>query len=1102
MVDAVVPDVGCAGVDDVFGVVAVVHRQGARAGHRHTVVGGGGVGHGGAFGGVVVFVLVEVVVVGAVVVEAVVPGVGGVGVVRGVVFDTVVAGQAARAGQDVVGVGDERLVGDEAHVGIEHVAVFVDVVVVASVAVLVDAVAPGVGGVAVDSSLFVVAVGVGQRAGAADGVGAGRAGALVGGGVGRAVPGVAVFIGVEVVALVAVVVDAVVPDVGGPGVDHVFGVVAVVDRQEPRARDVSGLIGGGAVRGGVGVVGVPVFVGVEVVLLVAVHVDAVVPDLAFGGAHRGGGVVAVVGGERRGHPHRAAVHGVAVGRGLDLGGVAVGVGVVVVVVGAVVVVAVVPGVGGRGIVRRTVVEGVVVAVVGRQCARGGVLEVVAVGGTGRCGVGLQPRVGVGDVAVVVLVVVVFTVAVGVFAVVPDLLGLQPGVDGGVGVVAVGVAGVEEADGVPVVVGLAGLALGDRGGRIGGVIVAVVVEVDVATAVLVGAVVQGVAGVRVDLGGLEAAGIDEAPGADVDVGVVVAQRLAQHEEVALGGGAVGAAVHAVGPGHDGAGVGVGVPLVHRRLAVAVPVVLVVDRVVAGAVLVHAVVGTVGGRGVDVGGGEAARGEQDGERVGVVGVALCIEGADVFAHVGGRRGVRVVPAVVEDHPVEVDRGVHVGHERLVVCAPVAVAVGVAVGVGHAGEHGGAVVVHPVVKDLGHRGIGLGRAVFVVAVARDVDVVAAHAGVGHVGAIGHRGAVAVEVAVREDLVHFEAGVVDPRAVLVGAVVPELLGARVDVGGGEVGEVGVGVVVGVEVDAVCSRGTRLVGGLVGALPVAVLVEVVVAAAVLVGAVVPGVVLVGVHHGGGDLLTRDVGVDLPAGVVGGVVGEVWVVPAVADAHVVRAGVRDPDGLFAEVLFRGDVPVAVEVEVVVAGAVGVDAVVGVVGRAREDLVAAEVRAGGALGGVPAVAVCQRHAIAVAVRALPGLEAADPEQGDEDGRVQQAARHAVSSDSPPRVDLVCPPAGEKGRSVPVETVGINPPPRDAPNSAECPVLRHLGRVGAPAAARLGRRATGARGIRGSRSVGARALSCRGRRPCRWHPSGSSWRCARRSPPPRRRRSRRR
>ena len=947
VVDAVVPVVGGSGVDRVIDVVAVVDVEVARAADRGAGMRSLGVGDGCAGQSVAVLVLVPVVIVLAVVVEAVVPDLGRSRVVGGIALDAVVAGQVAGRRHQVCGIERGGLVGELAHVAVFDVAVVVLVEVVFVVAVLVDVVEPGVGRAGVDGAVFVVAVVGRKAAGARDHIGPVEGGALVGVVVVRLVGKGCIPVGilVVVVCFVAVVVDAVVPDVGGAGVDFVVFVVAVVGVEQAGSGDGARFVDGHRVAGGT-VPCVSVSVGVPVVCLVAVLVDAVVPGLCGGGGRdRGVGVVAVVGIERAVHSNDGAVEGVAVVGLLCLRRDAIAVLVVVIVVPAVVVEAVVPDFRRAGVVVGIGFDAVVAADAGA-----GVDQVGGVGAAGLIRGGA--KVGIVDVEVVVLVVVIVAFAVCVDAVVPDVIGPQARADGGVGVVAVRLGRnlravwIFAAGVFPVVVGRPRLALQHQqrhkvvGAAVEGHAVLVAVVVDVAAAVLVGAVVPGLVGARVDVFGCQPRRVDVAIRAVVDVAVVVAECRAQLEPAVILGDAVtvGAAVHAVTTRHEVAGGGLDVFLQLGALAIAIPVVLVVECGITGTVLIDAIVGSVECARVDLGCRQTARVVQDGPGACVVGVGVRVEGVDGGACVAIGTFFGVVPAVGEFGLTGVDRAVGNGHAVVVADVPETVAVGVSVDVGAAVcRLGGAVVVDAIVEDFVDIGVGHGTGVVVVAVGQ---VVVCEAGTVFfdVGGVGHGGAVVVGIAVGHDVGICRA--VHPRAVLVGAVVEQLGGVGVDVFGSEATEVGIGVVIGMEVDAVAPQSAILVGNLVGAVAVAVLVEVVVSCAVLVGAVVPGVFGTRKHIARTKLVTTDVGEDHPVFEAVEVVWAGGVVPAVAAAFV-HAGVRHAQRGLPHVVFRLYPSVAIEVVVVVVGAVGIDAVVGRVIGTGVDVGAGERAAVGA-----------------------------------------------------------------------------------------------------------------------------------------------------------------
>ena len=297
-VDAVPGGVGGAGVDARVGVVAV--------------------GPAVVLAVVAVAVGVVVVVPGAVLVHAVVPGLGRPGVHVGVGVVAVVAA-----------------------VVLAVVAIAVGVVVARPVAVLVDAVVPGLGRPGVHVGVGVVAVAAAQRA------------------VGPALRRPAVAVGVVIVGGIAVLVDPVVPGLGGPGVHVGVGVVAVLP---------AGRLGGVAVG-----------VGIVVVIPGAVGIHPVVPGLDRARVHARIGVVAVV-------------------APVGIGVVAVGVGVVVAVPGAVGIHPVVPGLEGAGVDAGVVVVAVAlglgapvaVRVVEAQRREHHVVEAPGVGGVV---VGERDRVG-------------------------------------------------------------------------------------------------------------------------------------------------------------------------------------------------------------------------------------------------------------------------------------------------------------------------------------------------------------------------------------------------------------------------------------------------------------------------------------------------------------------------------------------------------------------------------------------------------------------------------------------------------------------------------------------------------------------------------------
>ena len=706
------------------------------------------------------------------------------------------------------------------------------------------------------------------------------------------------------------------------------------------------------------------------------------------------------------------------GRRVVLAAVAVGVGVEVVVVGAVEVEPVVPGVGGAR------------AVAGRRRVHQRVVDAVVAGGRGRDPVGRRgalrliralPDVHRRHVAVAVRVVVVFAAAVEVDAVVPSLAGLagRARVHRGLSVVAVVAAAQLGAIVVARTPGLQHLPGEGAPGRVvfGAEAVPVAIVVAEAVAVLVGAVVPGLGHARVDGGADEAARVGQARAGDRDrVGVVVADEGADVGQLRalLRRAAEVGAVHAVVPLLIEGAVPVVDELVQRGHPVAVPVELVVG--VAGAVLVDAVVGPVVGPWVDV------RGAEGGEHAAAVGVPGHVElvgrqqvrGAGVEdvdrqrIHEEVDRGV--VPAVVKQAAGVFDVDGAVGAVGVVAGVPVAVAVGVAVVVARAEP---AVVVRVIVVGLGPIRIRVGRGVEIVAVLEGVRggrVVLAEglqlglaegsrvrvlraAGARHEGP-----AVEVLVAVVQHAVVVR---VDAGAVLIGAVVGDVaLMARVDVGGVEARLVLARVFQLGAVDAVVAGAAvpaRLEGGV---LAVAVLVELPCAIAILVD-----VVIERIRRGGGvDLARQRLGEGLRPGAVRAghhdegpalrVVGEVVGVHRAVAHHVVGgvpavgpevqgAGARDAEGVDPDVLLRHE-PIAVGVEVVVARAVRVDAVVPGVRGTRVDVRSAQ--AGDrALLPLPAVPVGGGDAVAVEIDRLPLRAAAHQQRDDHGGGQQRAAR---------------------------------------------------------------------------------------------------------------------
>ena len=554
------------------------------------------------------------------------------------------------------------------------------------------------------------------------------------------------------------------------------------------------------------------------------------------------------------------------------------------------------------------------------------VEAVGVGGRARVGRGVQ-------VAVVVVVVVAELAAVAVLVVlVADRLG-RARVVGGRRVVTVG------RDRRVVVARGRAATLAARGAI--GVGVAVVVPNGAADRVQVVRVAVAVVVVR-GRAGLRARGADQ----PVRVVAVVAE-AGPVEAVAIAIRVVVVVARAVG-------VDAVVPRIHRAgvrvacLVVAVvavqpvlvaprvglvPVGVLVKVVVPGAVLVEPVVpGLVDARvhhlGRDPGEPVDRRPVPDVRRV-VPAVALLVV-----------RRVVLVPAGVPALQVAVQ----------VLVGVVAIAV----------------LVDPVVPNLGHIRVRVHQRVEVVALGVGLEPVA----------------VLVEVVVA-------------RAVLVGAVVPFVVGGRVDVRRVErvalegprdrVAAVGLGAVVGDAVlvrDVVAVVPVHAVGGGPerGVVAILVLVEVRRAVAVRVDVVVPGVLGVRVH-----VRRRELGHPGRRGEVGRHV--VRVVPAVGALDPVLVGVPS----------RRD-PVAVLVEVRPAGAVGVHAVVPGLGGVREDVRAV----------LPVVAVALREgdAVAVAVDSRPlGRAAREHERSrDERGRGggrkpgQERKRVETHSDIVPRIGV--------------------------------------------------------------------------------------------------------
>ena len=349
-------------------------------------------------------------------------------------------------------------------------AVQILVVVRQAVAVGIHAVVPGLHGVGVDVGAGVVAVGAAV-----------------------AVVLVAVEILVVVVIARAVGVDAVVPGVDRARVAGVVGVVAV-------ALEAHGDVHGHTARrlDLLDVVDGPVVVAVEVaVVVVAVLVDAVVPDLRDGGVREAVGVLVV-----------AVVVG-AEPRTVRIGVVAVAIGVAVVGV-AVLVGAVVEGLARVGV---DLVRAQAGGIVGIDV---GPVDAVVAEHAGTI------RVGFGGEAVAVLVEVGAAAAVAVGAVVPQLAGL--GVDVGragllpaqAGALGVGegrrdhalVRGGDQGIVPAISGGELAAALDVAGGQalVGGgdPAIAVLIVVVVARAVLIEAVVEDLFGRGVDLAARQAA----------------------------------------------------------------------------------------------------------------------------------------------------------------------------------------------------------------------------------------------------------------------------------------------------------------------------------------------------------------------------------------------------------------------------------------------------------------------------------------------------------------------------------------------------------------------------------------------------------------------
>ena len=350
---------------------------------------------------------------------------------------------------------------------------------------------------------------------------------------------VAVFVGVVVRQLVAVLVDAIVVDLGGGGVDGGVGVVAV----------------GAAVVCGV----LAILVGVVVTGPITVTIHAVVVDLGGGGVDGGIGVVAV-------------------GAAVAVGVLAVFVGVVVRQLVAVLVDAVVVDLGG------TRVDGAVVVVaVGAAADIGGVVAVaIDVGEVGAITVVVDAVVGdLGAAGVdggvgVVAVGVVGAVAAGHIAFEHRAAAVAVAIVIGVGVVRGRIAGSRAIDGAVAVVVYAVAHLGGAGVDAGVVVVAVdvgvlaiAIRVDQrAVGSTVGTDVGGRA-VRVLVGGVS--GVDEGGGGGE--GEVVVRAVAV-EAVAVEVRIVGDV--AVDGGVDGVAGGV-------TAGVEVPVVVVEVRVVVGVVV---------------------------------------------------------------------------------------------------------------------------------------------------------------------------------------------------------------------------------------------------------------------------------------------------------------------------------------------------------------------------------------------------------------------------------------------------------------------------------------------------------------------------------------